>query len=148
LKIKSLGHVVLRVRDAELSARWYKNVLGLKVRHRIPGRMVFLSAHDDSSHELGLMTVGSAASGPEEDRVGLYHVGWQLSGISELEGIKKRLQASGVKVTGVGDHGISIGIYVKDPDDNELEFYYELPKEEWPETGDLFSGKFPYSVDL
>ena len=148
MKVQRLGHVVLRVRDLERSKRWYQDVMGLKFVAEFPGRMAFLSASPDKSHELGLMQISPDAPGPEQDRVGMYHAGWQLESLDEMVNLKSRLEAKGVDVAGVGDHGISIGIYVRDPDGNELEFFYELPRAEWPETGDLFSGHFPQTVDV
>ena len=147
MKVRNLAHVVLRVRDAEESAVWYQDVLGLKVNARFPG-MVFLAAAEDSSHELALMTLGPDAPGPEQSRVGLYHIGWQLESLDELKGLKTSLEAKGVNVVGVGDHGISLGVYVHDPDGNELEFFYELPREQWPESGEIFTGHFPHPVEL
>lgn len=58
MKVQQLAHVVLRVRDPDASAAWYKDVLGLHETYRIAGRMVFLTARDDSSHELALMGLG------------------------------------------------------------------------------------------
>jgi catechol-2,3-dioxygenase len=148
MKVKQLAHIVLRVRDVEKSKRWYADVLGLKVMAEFPGRMAFLSSRDDVSHELGLMQISPDAPGPEQNRVGMYHAGWQLESLEDVVNLKSRLEAKGVNVVGVGDHGISIGIYVTDPDGNELEFFYELPPEEWPEKGELFSGRFPKPVDV
>lgn len=148
MKVKQLAHVVLRVRDLERSRRWYVDVMGLKVMAEFPGRMAFLSADDSVSHELGLMQISPDAPGPDQNRVGMYHTGWQLESRDELVNLKSKLEAKGVDVVGVGDHGISLGVYVKDPDGNELEFFYELPPEEWPIDGDLFSGHFPEPIDV
>ena len=52
-----------------------------------------------------------------------------------------------VKIGGIEDHGISIGVYFFDPEGNEIEAYYELPSEHWPVDGDLFEGKFPHSLE-
>ena len=148
MKVKQLAHVVLRVRDIERSKNWYQDIMGLKVMAEVPGRMVFLSADESVSHELGLMQISPDSPGPDENRVGLYHTGWQLESKEELLNLKSRLEQRGVEVVGVGDHGISLGVYVKDPDGNELEFFYELPPEEWPADGDLFNGRFPEPLDI
>ncbi len=146
MKVKQLGHVVLRVRDAEASARWYQDLLGLEVTFRIPGVMVFLSSRDDASHELALQTLGENAPPPEQTRVGLYHVGWQLASYEQWVEFEKLLEEKGITPAGVGDHGISIGTYLHDPDGNELEVFYELPPEEWPADGQIFAGHFPHPV--
>lgn len=148
MKVKQLAHVVLRVRDVERSKKWYTDVMGLKVMAEFPGRMVFLSASERVSHELGLMQISPDAPGPDSSRVGMYHTGWQLESKNELLNLKSRLEAKGVDVVGVGDHGISLGVYVKDPDGNELEFFYELPPEQWPSDMDLFGGHFPEPIDV
>ena len=147
MKVNKLGHIVLRVRDAEKSAAWYVKILGLKETYRM-SNMVFLSSSDESSHEIALMSLGEDADGPDHRKVGMYHVGWQLGSLDELKGLRNKLEEQGVEVVGVGDHGISLGIYVLDLDGNELEFFYELPKTEWPRDGNLFSGRFPLNVDI
>ncbi len=148
MKVKQLAHVVLRVRDLERSKNWYQDVMGLKVMAEFPGRMAFLSASESVSHELGLMQISPDAPGPDSSRVGMYHTGWQLESRDELLNLKTKLEAKGVDVVGIGDHGISLGVYVKDPDGNELEFFYEIPPEQWPADGDLFNGHFPDPVDI
>jgi catechol 2,3-dioxygenase len=66
---KQLGHLVLRVRDLEVSKKFYTSVLDLKVTYEMPDKMVFMSA-GESSHELALMGVG-----PNEDRLGKSRLG-------------------------------------------------------------------------
>lgn len=144
MKVQQLAHLVLRVRDPDASAAWYKDVLGLHETYRIAGRMVFLTARDDSSHELALMGLGPHAPGPEAHRVGLYHFAWQLATYDEWVAFQNELDEKGIQPEGIGDHGISIGTYLKDPDGNEIEVFYELPKAQWPQNGKLFEGHFPH----
>ena len=144
VKPKQLGHLVLRVRDLERSERFYSDVLGLDVTSRIPGRMTFLTA-GEASHELAIMPVGPNAPGPEENRVGLYHFAWEMESFEDLRRLYGELKAKDVTIGGVGDHGVSMGVYFFDPDGNEIEAFYELPKDQWPagEGENLFAGKFP-----
>ena len=142
VKPKQLGHLVLRVRDLDRSQSFYEDVLGLQVTTAIPGRMVFLSA-GEASHELALMSVGADAPGPEQGRVGLYHFAWEMESFEDLRQIYGELKQKDVKVGGGGNHGISIGVYFFDPDGNEIEVFYELPRDQWPTEGQLFAGKFP-----
>jgi catechol-2,3-dioxygenase len=146
VKPKRLGHLVLRVRDVEASARFYSDILGLEVTTSIPGRMVFMRASDESSHELALMSVGESAPGPEPDRVGLYHFAWEMESLDDLRRIYRELQQKGVNIAGIGDHGISLGVYLFDPDGNEIEVFYELPRDQWP-GGQIFAGRFPGSLE-
>ena len=147
VKPRRLGHLVLRVRDLDRSERFYTDVLGLNVTTKIPGMMVFLSASGDSSHELALMSVGADAPGPEEHRVGLYHFAWEMESLEDLRRMYRELKDKGVDVAGIGDHGISIGVYLFDPDRNEIEVFYELPKEQWPEDDIFRSGMFPGGLE-
>lgn len=144
---KQLGHLVLRVRDIDRSQQFYEEVLGLHVTQKREGVMVFLSAGDDSSHELALMSVGPDAPGPEQNRVGLYHFAWEMNSLDDLKKLYKHMKSSDVNVGGVGDHGISLGVYFFDPDGNEIEAFYELPKDQWPKGDNLFGGKFPGSIE-
>ena len=146
LKPKRLGHLVLRVRDLDKSEQFYTGVLGLEVTEKIPGQMVFMSASGDSSHELALTSVGEQAPGPDSRRVGLYHFAWEMASFEDLKAMHGRLQEQGVRIAGVGDHGISMGVYLFDPDGNEIEVFYELPREQWPSEG-MLGGRFPWSLE-
>ena len=138
---KQLGHIVLRVRDMERSEQFYTGVLGLEVTGRIDDRMVFMTA-GELSHELALTSVGADAPGPEKDRVGLYHFAWEMGSFEDLKKLYAELKERGVSISGIGDHGASLGVYFRDPDDNEIEAFYELPRDRWPDGG-AFEGKFP-----
>ena len=147
VKPKQLGHIVLRVRDIERSEQFYSDVLGLHVTNKRPGQMTFMSAVDESSHELALVPVGDDAPGPEDSRVGLYHFAWQMDSFDDLKSLYAEMKAKDVEIRGIGDHGISLGVYFFDPDGNEIEAYYEMPKDEWPADGDLFEGEFPGKLE-
>ena len=142
VKPKQLGHLVLRVRDVEASEKWYQDVLGLSTTNKMAGQMVFMSANERASHELALMQLGPDAPGPESDRVGLYHFAWEMESFDELKVLYRHIKAREVKIAGIGDHGISIGVYIMDPDGNEIEVFYEAPRDQWPEDGSIFAGSF------
>ena len=144
---KRLAHLVLRVRDLDRSEQFYTDTLGLKVTGKIPGTMVFMGAEPQSSHELALMSVGPDAPGPEQGRVGLYHFAWEMESFDDLKRMYQNLKHTGANIAGIGDHGISMGVYFFDPDGNEIEVFYELPRDQWPEGGVVSSGKFPGSLE-
>ena len=147
VKPKQLGHLVLRVRDLEASEKWYSEILGLRTTTKRPGGMTFMSAKEGSSHELALMSVGPDAPGPEETRVGLYHFAWEMDSFEDLKELYEHMKAKDVNIGGIGDHGISMGVYLFDPDGNEIEVYYEMPEEEWPENEYLFAGEYPEKLE-
>ena len=76
--IQSLGHVVLRVRNLERSEPFYRDVLGLQVAQRVPGRAVFFTC-GQQHHDLAIFAVGDDAPPPEDRRVGMYHVALKLA---------------------------------------------------------------------
>ena len=147
VKPKQLGHLVLRVRALDGCEQFYTDVLGLRVTNKRLGKMVFMSSGSAASHELALVPVGPEAPGPDDGRVGLYHFAWEMSSFEDLNQLYQEMKRKGVRIGGIGDHGISIGVYFFDPDGNEIEAFYELPAEYWPSKGDLFEGKFPQSLE-
>ena len=147
VKPRRLGHLVIRVRDLDRSEQFYTDVLGLHVTEKREGAMVFMSAGSDSSHELALVPVGADAPGSEQDRVGLYHFAWEMESFEDLKKIYQHMKQRDVDIGGLGDHGISMGVYFFDPDGNEIEAFYELPRDQWPQGGDTFGGKFPQSLE-
>ena len=146
VKPKSLGHVVLRVRELARAESFYTKILSLDVQAKIDDKMVFLTSNTESSHELALLEIGRDAPGPNPDGVGLYHTAWRYSSLEELRKLHKTLIENSIE-SGIGNHGISLGIYFFDPDGNEIEAYYELPKTYWPKEN-IFSGDyFPNGLD-
>ena len=146
---KHLGHLVMRVRDVDRSIDFYTRVMGLTVMERTASDMVFMSANTEKSHELAITPIGMDAPGPDDSMVGQAHMAWQMETFEDLQELYDRLEANGVRIKGIGDHGISLGVYLLDPDDNEIEVYYELPRSQWephPEKG-LFGGEFPRRLE-
>ena len=146
-KPKQLGHVNLYVRDVERSEAFYVDILGLHTYERCPGRSVFMSVDLDQSHEVAVMQLGPDAAGPAQNQVGLNHIAWRMDTFEDLRELYHRLQARGVEIDRVMDHGISMGVYFRDPDGNGNEVYYELPRDQWPQGDELFTDKFPMSLE-
>jgi catechol-2,3-dioxygenase len=130
--IKRLNHMVLYVRDVERSKAFYRDVLGFNIMTERPGRAAFLRANgSDNHHDLGLFNVGpdaaALASGP---RVGLYHAAWEVTRLEDLNDVRESLSKAGALV-GENDHGASLSLYGEDPDGNEFEVFWPVPREEW-----------------
>jgi len=139
-----LGHIVLRVRDLARSARFYTEVLGLRKTGEIPGVMAFFSTQGNAdSHDLALMQLGPNAGDADPQRVGLYHFAYQVGSEEALAEAYRTLREAGVPIVGTGDHGVSKGIYILDPDGIEIEVTYEVPPERWPKDANAFAGTRP-----
>lgn len=144
--VQGLGHIVLRVRDIEESERFYKKILGLKVRFKRPGAMVFLTARENVSHELALFPVTTAEIGCIPGEAGLAHFGWAVADFSKLQDFYDYLISEGIQVTCIKDHGIALGVYFRDPDNNEIEVYCELPPDQWPTGPQMAALEFPLKL--
>ena len=146
---KHLGHVNLYVRNADRSRQWYEDVLGLHTYDFRPGLAAFMSADRDKSHEVALMQVGEDAPLQQKGQVGLNHMAWRLESLDDLKDFYHRIKAKGWPIEHISDHGISLGIYTRDPDGNGVEVFYEMPRAEWPVDYHIFSrdkvgrGRFP-----
>ena len=134
-----LGHVNIFVRDAARSRQWYADVLGLHTYDFVPGRAAFMAADLNQSHEVALIQLGPDAALPQKGQVGLNHMAWMMASLDDLRELYERLRAKGVAIERVADHGISIGVYFRDPDGNGVEASYELPRSQWPLDGEIFS---------
>lgn len=147
-KVQRLTHLVIRVRDVQRSKRFYTDIMGLEVTASFPGMVFYAAEETSTTHDLATMEIGSTAPGPEDTRVGLYHMAWQVDSIHSLEEFHRHLKAQGVKIVGYGEHGVGFGIYFLDPDGNEIEVVYEQPKELWPGGKPVLRGAIPFEVNL
>src|SRR3954470_12237736 len=137
IPVARLNHAVLYVRDASVAADFYAKVFGFEVVESISGRAVFMRASDgDNHHDLGLFSVGPQAPGPQRGGVGLYHLAWEVPRIEDLVVAASELSAAGA-LGGASDHGVSKSLYGMDPDGNEFEIMWRVPRDAW---GDLEKG--------
>jgi catechol-2,3-dioxygenase len=135
MTVRRLNHAVLYVRDAQVSARFYREVLGfVEVASMAGGAAVFLRAGgSDNHHDLGLFTVGSQPAA-RPGTVGLYHLAWQVDTIDQLVALRERLRSAGAFV-GESDHGASKSVYARDPDGIEFEVMWAVPVDAWADAG-------------
>lgn len=144
MALKKLGHVVLKVRDLERSEAFYRDVVGLSVRGRLPGRMVFFGVPgNEDSHDLAVWKIGPDAAPQQARQVGLFHIAWQVERPEDLEAVYRHLVVKGVRVRGTMDHGANLSVYFEDPDGHMLEFTYERPPGAWPADRNPFAGRDP-----
>lgn len=129
-----IGHVHLKVTDIARSLGFYRDVLGFEVTQRYGQQAVFLSA-GGYHHHIGLNTWESAGgSPPPPGATGLYHVAILYPTRALLADALRRVLAADIKLDGAADHGVSEALYLRDPDENGVELYWDRPKEQWPHT--------------
>jgi catechol 2,3-dioxygenase len=131
----SIGHVHLKVADLGRALGFYRDVLGFEVTQFYPGA-AFLSA-GGYHHHIGLNTWESkGGSAPAPGTTGLYHVAIRYPTRAALADAMRRLLAARVPLDGASDHGVSEALYLRDPDGNGVELYWDRPQQEWPRSGD------------
>ena len=143
-----IGHVHVKVADLERALGFYRDVLGFAVTQRMGKQAAFLSA-GGYHHHIGLNTWESAGGRPPgAGMTGLYHVAILYPTRAELGDALRRLVKAGISLDGAADHGVSEALYLRDPDDNGVELYWDRPEEEWPRTPDGELAMFTKALDL
>lgn len=144
-----IGHVHLKVADLDRALNFYCGVLGFELMERHGNEAAFVSA-GGYHHHIGLNTWESAGGNPPSSgTTGLYHLAILYPTRTELADALRRLIAAKVPLDGASDHGVSEAMYLRDPDQNGIELYFDRPHELWPRTpdGKLSMCTKPLNVD-
>ena len=143
-----IGHVHLKVADLERALTFYHGVLGLEITQRHGAQAAFLSA-GGYHHHIGLNTWESAGgSPPPPGTTGLYHVAILYPTRATLADALRRVLTAGIPLEGASDHGVSEAIYLRDPDGNGVELYWDRPKAQWPHDAGGGLAMFTRPLDL
>ncbi len=132
MKAHYLGHVVFYVKDLDQSLAFYRDLLGFTEVGRIFNGAAAALTSGRTHHELLLIQVGEAPGPPQGRRRGLYHIGIKVGdSLEELRAAKKELEQAGVTIDGMSDHTVSLSLYLRDPDGNEVELYTDVDEALW-----------------
>ncbi len=143
-----IGHVHLKVADLDRALAFYCDVLGFEVMQHMGSQAAFVSA-GGYHHHIGLNTWESeGGSPPAPGTTGLYHVAILYPNRAALADAYARLQRAGIALDGAADHGVSEALYLKDPDQNGIELYWDRPREEWPRGRDGQLEMYTRPLDL
>ncbi len=139
-----IGHVNLKVADLERSLAFYRDVLGFKITKRIGDTAAFLAC-GDYHHDICINTWESRGAGPPAaGTTGLFHLAIVYSQRSELRDAFTRLKEAGIEIDGAVDHDVSESLYLRDPDQNGVELYWDRPASLWRDSaGELKMGNRP-----
>ena len=144
----AIGHVHLTVADLDRSLGFYRDVLGFEVTARYGDSAVFLSA-GGYHHHIGLNTWESqGGSPPPPGTTGLYHVAILYPTRAALADALRRLIEAKIPLEGAADHGVSEALYLRDPDGNGVELYWDRPKAQWPHNADGSLAMHTHSLDV
>jgi catechol 2,3-dioxygenase len=129
-----IGHVHLKVADLERALQFYCGVFGFELTQRYGTQAAFISA-GGYHHHIGLNTWESlGGSRPPLGTTGLYHTAILYPSRCALADALRRVLKAGIPLDGASDHGVSEALYLRDPDENGVELYWDRPKEAWPRT--------------
>jgi catechol 2,3-dioxygenase len=143
-----IGHVHLKVADLDRALGFYCGVLGFQLTQRRGSEVAFISA-GGYHHHLGLNTWESRGGHPPAaGTTGLFHTAIVYPTRAELADALRRLISAQIPLDGASDHGVSEALYLRDPDENGVELYWDRPKEQWPYTGEGELAMFTKRLDL
>ncbi len=143
-----IGHVHLKVADLERALAFYHGVLGFAITQRYGPDAAFLSA-GGYHHHLGLNTWESrGGAAPPPGSTGLYHTAILYPTRRDLAEAFERLRQAAHPIDGAADHGVSEALYLRDPDENGVELYWDRPEAEWPRAPDGTLAMFTRPLDL
>jgi catechol 2,3-dioxygenase len=143
-----IGHVHLKVADLDRALNFYCGVLGFELTQRYGAEAAFVSA-GGYHHHIGLNTWESAGGNPPPPRsTGLYHLAILYPTRAALADALRRLIDAGIQLDGASDHGVSEALYLRDPDQNGVELYWDRPAELWPRAADGSLQMFTRPLDV
>ena len=144
----TIGHVHLKVADIERSLAFYCGVLGFELMQRFGKDAAFISA-GGYHHHIGLNTWESkGGSPPPPGSTGLYHVAIRYPTRAALADALQRLANAGIPLDGASDHGVSEALYLRDPDENGVELYWDRAQKDWPRGADGNLAMYTHPLDL
>src|SRR3984957_9365113 len=143
-----MGHVHLKVADLERALGFYRDVLGFELMQRFGDQAAFISA-GGYHHHIGLNTWESKGGRPPAPgTTGLFHTAILYPTRAALADALYRVMQARIQLDGASDHGVSEALYLRDPDENGVELYWDRPKEQWPRTPDGTLAMFTHRLDL
>jgi catechol 2,3-dioxygenase len=143
-----IGHVHLKVADLERALGFYRDVLGFQLMQRFGEQAAFISA-GGYHHHIGLNTWESkGGEPPAAGTTGLFHTAILYPSRAALADALYRVLQAGIELDGASDHGVSQALYLRDPDQNGVELYWDRPEAEWPRDADGGIAMFTRRLDL
>jgi catechol 2,3-dioxygenase len=143
-----IGHIHLKVADIDRALAFYCGVLGFELTARMGSSAAFISA-GGYHHHIGLNTWESKGGSPPPPRAtGLYHLAIVYPTRADLGVALQSLIDHNIPLDGAADHGVSEALYLRDPDKNGVELYWDRPKDQWPRTAEGELQMFTRPLDL
>lgn len=136
-----INSVALYVSNLEKVTQFYQQLLNLEVS----------STNQDQvqlKHHEHVLLILKKSKYQQTQSLGLYHLAYLLEDQAALASFLFHVVSLKVPIEGLSDHGVSEAIYLRDPEGNGIEVYYDRPKNEWPYVNDtLQMGTFPMNTE-
>ncbi len=143
-----IGHVHLKVADLDRALAFYCGVLGFELKQRYGAQAAFVSA-GGYHHHIGLNTWESkGGKPPAPGTTGLFHTAILYPTRAALADALRRVAAAGIKLDGASDHGVSEALYLRDPDENGVELYWDRGEKDWPRKANGELEMYTRALDL
>lgn len=147
--VSGIGHVGITVRDIDRAVEFYETYLGMRLTEKFEypedeiGHGVAVAAGafvrcDATHHELSIFKMRSDII-PEDapdaplHGFGLHHIAFEIPSSEDLLALYRKMKQGGVEIVNArkGGPGNQPRFYVRDPDGNLLEFYWNIDKIGW-----------------
>ena len=143
-----IGHVHLKVADLDRALGFYCGMLGFELMQRYGTDTAFISA-GGYHHHIGLNTWESKGGRPPAPgTTGQFHTAILYPTRPALADALHRVTSAGIPLDGASDHGVSQALYLRDPDENGVELYWDRPEAEWPRGADGSLAMFTRKLDI
>src|SRR6202142_4577677 len=143
-----IGHVHLKVAYLDRALGFYCGVLGFAVMQRLLFGAAFISAGGYHPH-IGLNTWESRGGHPPAPgTTGLFHTAILYPTRAALADALHRVTSAGIPLDRASDHGVSQALYLRDPDENGVELYWDRPQAEWARGFDGSLAMFTRRLDV
>jgi catechol 2,3-dioxygenase len=143
-----IGHVHLKVADLDRALAFYCGVLGFEMKQRYGDQAAFIAA-GGYHHHIGLNTWESrGGTPPAPGTTGLFHTAILYPTRAALADALRRLAEAGITLDGASDHGVSEALYLRDPDQNGVELYWDRDEKDWPRNARGELEMFTRRLDL
>jgi catechol-2,3-dioxygenase len=130
IPVVRIDHAVYWVTDVERSKAFYMRVFGMEEVAAERGMCLLRASSNEQHHDLGLFQAGANAARMPRGSVGLYHIAWKVNAIEDIAAALYVLKRENA-LTGASNHGATKSVYGVDPDGNELEITYTIPRSDW-----------------
>ena len=119
-RVTSLGHVGIAVQDMDKMLDFYTRILGLTPTDGggPEGRGIFLSAHPETEHHEFLI------SRAPDRHTNAQQISFTIGSLDDLREMYHSIRDYGIDTFRITNHGIAIGCYFRDPENNHVEVYW------------------------